>query len=148
MVVWLASAALAGCGGSSTAPTLKLSAAEAAVRSRGYYPVDTSAYDPGADLSVIVGVRKGSGDGTAQRAFFFADGSLVGTDARDDSSGIRIASARPAVIALEYALYDPKDPQCCPSAGSATVPYRWDGERVQPEEPVPPSSFSASGSRR
>ncbi len=148
MVVWLASVALAGCGGSSTAPTLKLSAAEAAVRSRGYYPVDPSAYEPGAALSVILGVRKGSGDGTAQRAFFFADGRLVGTDTRDDSSGIRIAFARPAVIALEYALYDPRDPQCCPSAGSATVPYRWEGERLRPEKAVPPSSFSAFGSRR
>ncbi len=147
-MVCLASAALAGCGADSTAPTLKLSAAEADVRSRGYYPVDASAYDPAAPLSVILGVRKSSGDGTAQRAFFFADGRLVGTDTPDDSSGIRIAFARPAVIALTYALYDPKDPQCCPSAGSATVPYRWDGERVRPERPVPPSSFSVPDSRR
>ena len=129
-------------------PRLALPAAEATVRSHGYNPVDASAYLPAAPLSVIVGVRKSSGDGTAQRAFFFADGRFVGTDTPDDSSGIRVAFARPPVIALTYALYDPKDPQCCPSAGSTTVPYRWTGERLEPQRQIPPSSFSAHGSRR
>ena len=146
----------AGCGGgsSSTAtvgasghePPLK--AAEATVRSRGYYPTDVSAYDPKASLAVILGVKKGSADATAQRAFFFADSRLVGTDTRNDSSGIRIAFARPPVIGLEYALYSARDPQCCPTDGSAAVRYRWDGERIVPLARIPPSSFSAGRSRR
>ena len=116
--------------------------------SRGFNPTDTSAYDPNASLAVIVGVKKGSGDGTAQRAFFFADGRFIGTDTSDDSSGIRIGFARPPVIGLTYALYNSNDPQCCPSAGKATIPYRWDGARLTPEVPIPTASFSANDSRR
>jgi hypothetical protein len=145
-------ALLAGCGGSatvgSTTAPLKLKAAAHLVSRRGYFAADASAYRPGAPLSAIIGVRKSSGDGTAQRAFFFAGGKLVGTDARDDSSGIRVAFVKPSVIGLTYALYNPRDPQCCPRAGAATVPFRWDGERVVPERPLPPSSFSARSSRR
>jgi hypothetical protein len=118
------------------------------VRARGYFPADTSGYDAGASIAVVVGVRKGSADGTAQRAFFFAGGRLAGTDAPTDSAGISIAWARPPVIALRYELFDPRDAQCCPSGGSATVRYRWDGNRVGALDPVPPSSYSARGSRR
>jgi len=97
---------------------------------------------------MIIGVRKGSADATAQRGFFFAGGHLVGTDARSDSAGIRVAFSRPPVIALRYELFSPKDPQCCPSGGSATVRYRWGGERLVPLDRLPPSSYSAEGSRR
>lgn len=93
-------------------------------------------------------MRKGSADGTAQRAFFFADERFVGTDTPDDSAGIRIASARPPVIALGYQLFNPKDPQCCPTAGTTTVRYRWDGRRLAALDPIPPSSDAARDSRR
>jgi hypothetical protein len=99
-------------------------------------------------LAAIIGVRKGSADATAQRAFFFARERFAGIDARSDSAGIRVAFARPPVIALRYQLFDPKDPQCCPTGGSATVRFRWDGRRVEPLDPLPPSSYSAPGSRR
>jgi hypothetical protein len=118
------------------------------VRGRDYFPTDTSGYDARASLAVLLGVRKGSADGTAQRAFFFAGGRFIGTDTSDDSAGIRVERARPPVIALGYELFNPKDAQCCPTAGSATVRYRWDGHRLVPLEPVPPSSFSARDSRR
>jgi hypothetical protein len=118
------------------------------VRKRGYYPTDTSGYGSGTPPAVVLGVRKGSADGTAQRAFFFAAGRFVGTDTADDSAGIRIDSARPPVIALAYRLFDPKDPQCCATAGTTIVRYRWDGRRIVPLEPIPPSSISARGSRR
>jgi hypothetical protein len=144
-----------GCGGGSATTTvgatghqLPLKTAEARVRSRGYYPTDVSAYDPRASLAAIIGVRMGSADATAQRAFFFADGRLVGTDTRNDSSGIRVAAVHPPVIGLAYALYGAKDPQCCPTDGTATVRYRWNGKRIVPLDPVPPSSFSAASSRR
>jgi hypothetical protein len=145
-----ATAALFGCGGGSTGTTglPPLRNAEASVRARGYFPIDASAYDPRAPLAAIVGVRKGSADASAQRAFFFAAGHLVGTDTRTDSARIRVALMRPPVIALRYELFRPRDPQCCPTAGSATVRYRWSGARLEPLDPVPPSSYSAAGSRR
>jgi hypothetical protein len=97
---------------------------------------------------VIIGVRKGSADATAQRAFFFADGRFIGPDSASDSAGIRVAFARPPVIALQYKLFNPKDPQCCPTGGSATVRYRWNGRRLVPLDRLPPPSYSAAGSRR
>jgi LppP/LprE lipoprotein len=149
--VLAAATIVAGCGGGSGAresgvPPLRT--AEAAVRARGYFPVDTSGYEKGAALAAIVGVRKGSADATAQRAFFFAGAGLAGTDTRSDSAGIRIAFSRPPVIALRYELFNPRDPQCCPSAGSATVRYRWNGDRLVPLDRAPPSSYSAPRSRR
>ena len=152
----LAALLFAGCGGGASSTTTvgakghepPLKAAEATVRARGYYPTDISAYDPRASLAVILGVKKGSADATAQRAFFFANGRLAGTDTPTDSSGIRIASVRAPVIGLEYALYSKTDPQCCPTGGSATVRYRWDGERVEPLDRIPPGSFEVGRSRR
>jgi LppP/LprE lipoprotein len=52
------------------------------------------------------------------------------------------------VIALNYRLFDPKDPQCCATAGTTVVRYRWNGRRVVALDRVPPSSISARGSRR
>jgi LppP/LprE lipoprotein len=117
------------------------------VRSRGYLPA-TGSYDPGASVTALIGVKKGSADGTAQRAFFFADGRFIGTDTADDSAGIRLAHSRPPVIALSYELFEPNDAQCCPTGGVATVRYRWDGQRLAPLDPIPPASYSARGSRR
>jgi LppP/LprE lipoprotein len=159
----IAAATVAGCGGGETATSTggeasgdaaanaappPLSRALAVVRERGYFPTDTSAYDPRNSPAVLLGVRRGSADGTAQRAFFFAAGRFVGPDTPDDSAGIRIDSARPPVIALTYQLFNPRDPQCCATAGTTTVRYRWDGRRVAPLGPIPPSSISARGSRR
>jgi len=148
-------AAVAGCGGGAGAPTvgatghqLPLKKAEAEVRSHGYFPTDVSAYGPKASLAAIVAVRMGSADQTAQRAFFFADGRFAGNDTAKDSSGIRVAFVRPPVIGLTYALYAAGDPQCCPTDGSTTVRYRWNGKRVVPLDAVPPSSFSVGKSRR
>jgi hypothetical protein len=154
-LVALFALAVEGCGGASTTTTVgptghqpPLHAAEATVRSHGYFPVDVSAYDAKASLAAIVAVRKGSADATAQRAFFFADGRFAGNDTAKDSSGIRVAFARPPVIGLTYALYAARDPQCCPTDGATTVRYRWNGKRVVPLEPIPPSSFSVGKSRR
>jgi hypothetical protein len=52
------------------------------------------------------------------------------------------------VIALDYTLYEARDAQCCPSGGTATVRYRWDGTRLRPLDRIPPSSYSARDSRR
>ena len=153
---------LAGCGSSGTATSGSttsssvgatadeppLAKAESIVRTRGYFPTDTSGYDRRASLAVLIGVRKGSADGTAQRAFFFAGGRLVGTDTASDSAGIRVDRARAPVIALGYELFDPKDAQCCPTGGATTVRYRWNGSRVVALDPIPPSSYAARGSRR
>jgi hypothetical protein len=125
-----------------------LSDAEAVLAKQGYQDADPGTYDQHQSLAVLIGIRTGSADATAQRAFFFADGGFIGTDTSDDSAGVRVGYQRPPVIALQYALYRPKDPQCCATGGKATVRYQWNGTKLEPLDPIPPSSFKAALSRR
>jgi hypothetical protein len=125
-----------------------LSDAEAVLAKQGYQDADPATYDQHQSLAVLIGIRIGSADATAQRAFFFADGGFIGTDTSDDSAGVRVGYQRPPVIALQYALYRPKDPQCCATGGKATVRYQWNGTKLEPLDPIPPSSFKAALSRR
>jgi len=105
-------------------------------------------FDPSRNLNVLLGVRTGSADGTAQQAFFFWHGRYIGTDTSDISAGIRLASQTDDTATLVYRLYNPQDPQCCSTAGQATVRYRYDGSRLVPLDPIPPSSSTERSSRR
>jgi hypothetical protein len=118
------------------------------VEAKGYVVEDTGSYDPDSRLAVLIGVEHGSADGTAQKAFFFADGRFVGTDTADVSADIAIASASDDEVGLRYALYKPGNRQCCPHGGTAVVSYRWDGSSLKPLQPIPPSSEKAALSRR
>ncbi|WP_238438442.1 LppP/LprE family lipoprotein, partial [Frankia nepalensis] len=134
----------------ATAPAGGLSTAEAAaaVRARGYTPADTSGYDPDRALSVIVGMLATSADGHPQRAFFFHDGRFVGTDAAEPSATIGWIWSTDDTVALQYQLYRPSDPMCCPTAGAATVRFRWTGATVASLDPLPSTSWDAPASRR
>src|SRR5947209_13074703 len=44
------------------------------------YRANPSTYDPSRPLNVLLGVRTGTTDGTAQNAFFFWQGRYIGTD--------------------------------------------------------------------
>ncbi|OHV27683.1 hypothetical protein BBK14_19520 [Parafrankia soli] len=135
--------------GSSAAVAGSLSLAEASglVRGRGYTPITTDGYEPTHDLSVIVGRLSTSVDGHPQQAFFFHRGRFVGTDAVA-SAGVRWVWSTSEVVALQYDLYRPADPMCCPSAGAASVRFRWDGTSVVPLDPIPTSKWTAAESRR
>jgi hypothetical protein len=132
------------------APAANPSAEQAVstVRAKGYDVEDTGTYDESARLSVLIGVLKGSADGTAQKAFFFADGRFIGTDTADQSANIQVATQSDDTIGLRYALYNKKDPQCCPTDGAVVVDFHWDGSSLKPLQAIPPSSYSVSGSRR
>jgi hypothetical protein len=105
-------------------------------------------FDPSRSLNVLFGVRSGSADGTAQQAFFFWHGRYIGTDTSDVSAGIRLQSQTDDTATLVYRLYNPQDPQCCSTAGEATVRYRFDGSRLVPLDPIPPSPSNERSSRR
>ncbi|MEX5636629.1 LppP/LprE family lipoprotein [Parafrankia sp. FMc2] len=138
-----------GAGPAAAVPGGGLSAAQAAslVRSQGYTPLGVSGYEPGFALSVIVGRLSSSADGHPQQAFFFHRGRYVGTGTTP-SAGVRWVWSTSDVVALQYDLYRPGDPMCCPSAGAATVRFGWDGSGVVPLDPIPPSDWSAPLSRR
>jgi hypothetical protein len=122
--------------------------ATAVVQAAGYTPTDTSGYDPGRTLSVILGMLATSADGHPQRAFLFHDGHYVGTDATMPSATVSWIWSTDDTVALQYQLYRSDDPLCCPTAGAATVRFTWTGGAVAVVDPVPSADWEASPSRR
>jgi hypothetical protein len=112
-----------------SSPRTAIDAAVAKVRQLGFTVADTSTYDPSRTLNVVVAVRSGSADGTAQQAF--------GTDTSDTSAGISLVWQDDTTSALSYQLYSSADPQCCPTGGSVTVRYHWDGTKLNVASSVP-----------
>jgi hypothetical protein len=109
-------------------------AAVGVLRDNGYRPVQLADYNPDKTLRVLVG----RGDG-GQRAFFFAGGRYIGNDAVDDSHRIRVVRAGNRSVSLSYQLFREDDKACCPSAGTARVLFRWDGESLAAQTAIPPS---------
>ncbi|WP_131746963.1 LppP/LprE family lipoprotein [Frankia sp. Cppng1_Ct_nod] len=132
----------------SETPSPSLDRALATIRSQGYTATQTGGFNQNNDLSVIVARWSGSVDGHPQRAFLFHRGHLVGADTARPSATIRWIWSTSDVVALGYDLYHSTDPLCCPTAGAATVRYRWDETKVSSQDPVPPASWSAPVSRR
>jgi hypothetical protein len=123
----------------STPPGGTLSQARQTVSAEGYNVDNPGDYKRSAILRVLIGTRKGSGDGYAKRAFFFVGGRYLGTDTSDDSANIRVAAESPTRVTLAYALYGPDDALCCPG-GTAIVRYEWNGSKLLPLDPIPPRS--------
>ncbi len=113
----------------------------------GYTPNDTSQYHPDQTLRVLVATRTGSGDGYAQQAFFFIDGRYIGTDTKQPSATIRVASQSDTAVTLTYPLYRSNDPLCCPSAGQANVRYELNNGKLVPWARSRPSTPRAVFSR-
>ncbi|OHV32663.1 hypothetical protein BCD49_29040 [Pseudofrankia sp. EUN1h] len=132
----------------SAAGGLTVAEAAAVVRAAGYSPADTSGYDPDRTLSVIVGMLATSADGHPQRAFFFHDGHYLATDAAMPSATVSWIWSTDDTVALQYQLYRPDDPQCCPTAGAATVRFVWAGTTVKPIDPLPSADWETPNSRR
>ena len=123
----------------TTAPADARGQAIAKVGALGYVPDDPSQWNETQTLRVLVGTRKGSGDGYAKRAFFFVGRRYIGTDTSGDSAGIRVDGQSDTTITLAYALYGPHDALCCPG-GTGVVRYHWDGSKLVPLDPIPPAS--------
>lgn len=113
----------------------------------GFSASDTSTYQAGHTLRVLIGRRTGSSAGFAQQAFFFEDERYLGTDASDSSAAIKVVSQGDTEVTLAYALYRPHDSLCCPSGGQATVRFQLNNGRLQALDPIPPASSATAASR-
>jgi hypothetical protein len=120
----------------------------AKVESLGYTRVDRSTYRASQPVAVLVAAQGGAADAGLQHAFFFADGRYIGTDARAPSAHIRVSSQTGSTVTLSYDLWRRDDPQCCPTAGSVTVRFRWAQGSLVPLDPIPSSAWNAPISRR
>lgn len=134
--------AAAGSASTSSADQT-LARAAALVRSKGYEPVASAGFASGSTLQVIVGRVAESATGQPMWAFFFIDGQYIGTDTRVPSQSLGLTWAEESVVIIRYALYGPSDANCCPS-DNTTVQFHWDGEKLEPRDPIPPKR-NASG---
>jgi hypothetical protein len=108
----------------------KRRAAVGVLRDQGYRPVTLADYRLGNDLRVLIGRGEGG-----RRAFFFAGGRFIGTDAVDDSEHVSVGRARNRSVSLSYRLFEADGDRCC----TARVRFRWDGETLKPQTEIPPA---------
>jgi hypothetical protein len=121
----------------------QLASRKAAVRQlrrQGFVPVSVAVYRPRQVLRVLIGKPARAGGVRGRRAFFFARGEYIGTDAATASARVRVASQSQAGITLAYSLFSRRDRRCCPTGGTAQVRFTWEDGRLQPEGVIPPGA--------
>ena len=118
------------------------------IKQEGYTVIDSSTYEPSSPLNVLIGVCTGSVDGYCQKAFFFYKNRYLGTDVVNPSASLQVRWRDDKTIALEYELYHPNDPMCCPTAGSKIVRFQWDGDKLTALDPIPTTEGDSDLSRR
>ncbi len=124
-----------------------MSAAAAALTSRGYTPNDTAEYHPKQTLQVLLGTRTGSGDGYGQQAFFFLDGRYLGTDTKEPSAKLKVVSQSDTEVAIAYPLYRSGDPLCCAGGGQRVVHFQLNDGKLTAMDPIPPANSTTGLSR-
>jgi hypothetical protein len=117
---------------SSSTPGAALSAAIALLARHGYAPVETSSYDAQDTLRVLVGAQR-DGHVPGERAFFFNEGTYLGTDASAPSAAITVLAHSDSEVTLGYAV-----------GGSVrAVRFALDMGAVMPLSPLPSVSARA-----
>jgi hypothetical protein len=109
---------------SSSSSVEGLTAATAVVAAHGYSTANTSTYHPNQTLRVLIGTRSG---GSGQQAFFFVDGRYIGTDTKEPSATVSVASQSESEVTLAY-------------PGQAKVTFQLNNGKLVPLSSIPPES--------
>jgi serine/threonine protein kinase len=112
------------------------STAAAILGDYSYQPVPDQLWDPTAALNEVTGVLATAADGPT-RVFFYFDGTYIGTDTPDGSAGVKVTRPSRTEFLLIYGIYNPSDPRCCPTGGSASVRFSWTGIKLVALDPIP-----------
>jgi len=80
-----------------------LTAAIAVLARHGYAPLAVDTYGPTDTLHVLIGISRAGGP-AAQRAFFFDEGTYLGTDASSPSAQIEVVSHSDSEATLAYTV--------------------------------------------
>lgn len=108
------------------------------VQSLGYSVLaDESSNESVGPLYVITATCTGSATGYCQNAFFFVGNQYIGPDTSGPDIGVSAIWQDGTTVALNYPLYEPSDPNCCPTGGSRTVRFNWNGSQLLPLDPLP-----------
>ena len=110
-------------------PTGALGAAVALLARKGYTPVATSSYRAGDTLRVLIGRASGG-----ERAFFFDQGTYLGTDASAASGQIAVLATDDTQVTLSYATYRAG---ASSASGQRRVRFALDMGRLAAVDPIP-----------
>jgi len=80
-----------------------LTAAIAVLARHGYMPLALDSYGPADTLHVLIGIAQ-SGGAATQRAFFFNEGTYLGTDASTPSAQVEVVSHSDSEVTLAYTV--------------------------------------------
>ena len=109
--------------------------AVAVVRNQGYTTLKPTDYDPKATLRVLIARPVGDAAG-GYRAFFFNKTTFIGSDARANSSLLKISRKGKRTITLSYGVYGPGDTAGQPS-GRKRVRFKLEGDVLTPLDTIP-----------
>jgi LppP/LprE lipoprotein len=140
---------------SSSAP-FDIDAASLIIRSFGYEPDLTRPPPPPGPFRAITAICAESADAYCQQVFFFLGQDFVGvgsgeaqdTDHRAIYHVVKITGQDGRTARVEYAVYGPRDANCCPSAQQPQT-YRYEDDKLEykdgagtwqsaPKEPIEP----------
>jgi LppP/LprE lipoprotein len=113
-------------------PYTTLAAAEAFVRSQPAFSTlrpdftDTNrVWRPSAALHVVHATPAGGADYGGDYYYFLVNGNLVGQ--RFFAKATSDTPLDDVTFTVTYAVYQPGDPHCCPTGGTRTARFRWNG---------------------
>jgi hypothetical protein len=101
----------------------------ALLQRKGYTALDTSSYHAGDTLRVLIGRSAGG-----ERAFFFDQGTYLGTDTSTASGQITVLGHNDTEVTLDYATY--KTGASAPS-GTRRVRFALDMGQLSPLDAIP-----------
>lgn len=115
----------------SSGPYTSMSAAVSFVEAQegGMSAIDpATTWQPGATLNVIHATPTGTASYGGDFYFFFVNGYLVGQETFTSAVTSQIIDAQ--TFAVTFNVYLPTDPHCCPTGGTSTVQFWWDGGSI------------------
>lgn len=98
-----------------------------------------STWRTAATLHVLHAVPAAAAGNGGDTYFFFVNGNLAGQFHFAGAVSERTPDA--SSFAVIYHVYKPGDPQCCPTGGTATTTFRWDGSKLV-HDPAPGATQS------
>ena len=121
---------------SSFGPYSTAAAAERYVSANGLAAQAPEAtWRPAAVLHVIHASATSGADSPGDWYFFFVGGKAVGQ--RYFSRASSADAVDNVTFAVNYLVFRQGDPHCCPSGGSSTVRFRWEGSQLTALDPMP-----------
>jgi hypothetical protein len=100
----------------------------------------SSTWRAGADLHVIHSTISGSASYAGDFYYFFADGNLVGQEYF--TYGAPGTHPDTSTFVVDFQVFNPGDPHCCPSGGTASVRFHWNGSILQTLDPMTGAEMS------